>query len=1024
MLELLTSLAKCSQGWLARYTLPILTVLFGCSCLLLLCNTVLLVEQISETSNFRVQLTELELNRLRFDEQAQLTSLGDTQNNRRHYDRAIHSMRSSLDLIMLGLPAEVPKHNAVMQSLLSDLKDQLKRIEAHDRRALEAFDYGETEVASELLTGTQSRQMRFQFADTLSRLRQELAAEVERNGEAQIRESSLLIVSTCLIAIILVYVVRKRIRKQNHRLVDYAGQMKQLAMVAQRTTNSVLMTDADHRIVWSNAGFTRIMGFTLDEIKGKTLREITGPHSLNDKETLEHIIQAVQTHQEFHSLLKYTRKDNSLGWMELDSQPIIDEAGQFHGYVAIQSDVTERVEMEQSLREHQQRLEMALEGGDLGYWDWNVKTGYVYYSAHYHVMLGYEVGELEERIDTCINLTHPEDRPAKSIIIEDHMTGKTENYEVTNRLRRKDGSYAWVVSRGRVYQRDNDGSPLKMSGTHLDITDRKSIEDELARRHAMLENVINGVSDAIIIADFQQKIMMCNDAVFSLFGKAPIDLIGQPLDSLYQDAVQTPVPDSMSQSIASNLRPSSKIINCIRHDASIFPGETITSPLRDESGQAQGSISVIRDVTERLKGEEVIRIAKEEAELASRTKSEFLANMSHEIRTPMTAILGYADLLDDAIEHGDLAHQKDCVDTIRRNGHHLLQVINDILDLSKIEAGYMTLEKIDCNPREMIQDVVGILSPRAKEKGISLSLRFEGLIPSRIQSDPTRVKQVLFNLVGNAVKFTEEGSVTVTVQAFRDNTRPDYRLSFEVRDTGIGMSPSQQKNLFTPFTQADSSMSRRFGGTGLGLTIVKRLSEMLDGDIRVNSQPGQGSAFTFVLGTGLSPIRPATNNAQSHSASSSPATTEVRILRPNSLNGMKILLVEDGPDNQRLISFLLKKAGSTVQICEHGQQAIDLLFGLEPVSFDLVLMDMQMPVLDGYNATMELRQRGFKSPVIALTAHAMSGDREKCIDAGCDDFLSKPIDKNTLIEKCFLWRDRRPSETKPEPTPEDSASLK
>jgi signal transduction histidine kinase/DNA-binding NarL/FixJ family response regulator/HPt (histidine-containing phosphotransfer) domain-containing protein len=388
---------------------------------------------------------------------------------------------------------------------------------------------------------------------------------------------------------------------------------------------------------------------------------------------------------------------------------------------------------------------------------------------------------------------------------------------------------------------------------------------------------------------------------------------------------------------------------------------------------------------------------------ASRSKSEFLANMSHEIRTPMTAVIGYADLLlDPTITASERLNH---VQTIRRNGEHLLSVINDILDLSKIEAGKMTVESLACSPSQIIVDVCSLMRVRAMHKGLDLGVEFQTPIPETIVSDPTRLRQTLLNLVGNAVKFTHRGSVRIVARCDQQGT-----LSLEVADTGVGLTREQAARLFQPFQQADNSTTREYGGTGLGLVICQRLSRMMGGDITVESLPGRGSSFTMSVGTGpLDGVRMFVG------------LTEAEI--PEAGDGPKVdpsagplrcavLLAEDGVDNQLLISTVLKKAGAAVVIAENGRVAVEraLAAAVSGSPFDVILMDMQMPELDGYGATAKLRQKGYRGPIVALTAHAMAGDRERCITAGCDDYLTKPIHRTRLVETVREWAEKQRAE--------------
>ena len=387
--------------------------------------------------------------------------------------------------------------------------------------------------------------------------------------------------------------------------------------------------------------------------------------------------------------------------------------------------------------------------------------------------------------------------------------------------------------------------------------------------------------------------------------------------------------------------------------------------------------------------------AKIASEQASRAKSEFLANMSHEIRTPMTAILGYTDLL---FEDSDLAkspeRRMEALRTIQRNGAHLLGILNDILDLSKIEAGKLAVETIPCSPVSIVEETLSLMGVRARAKAIDFRVEYETPVPVEIRTDPTRLRQILINLVSNAIKFTESGSVKILI---RLNTQNRPRLEFDVVDTGIGMSADQQRRLFQPFSQGDSSTMRQFGGTGLGLTICRRMAEMLGGDVRlVESRPGRGTRFRFQIAAGpLEGVRMINPQSEEDFLETLQGLAGSR----EPLQGLRILLAEDGPDNQRLISFVLRKAGALVTLAENGQRAVEEALQAETIgpAFDVILMDMQMPVLDGYGATRCLRDNGYSRPIIALTAHAMTGDRDRCLKAGCDDYATKPIERARLI---------------------------
>ncbi len=426
------------------------------------------------------------------------------------------------------------------------------------------------------------------------------------------------------------------------------------------------------------------------------------------------------------------------------------------------------------------------------------------------------------------------------------------------------------------------------------------------------------------------------------------------------------------------------------------------------AGSALGLFEVTSALSEQVRQQQIrLREAADRAEQASKAKSEFLANMSHEIRTPMTAILGYADLLDlDDELLRDPRQVRMAVRTIRCHGKHLLSIINDILDMSKIEAGKLVIERIVIDPVEIIDEVASLMRPRAIEKGIPLLVEYVSTVPETIVSDPTRLRQILVNLTGNAIKFTDSGSVTIRVST----TTPDETLQIDVIDTGVGMTPEQLAHVskFDAFNQADGSTTRKFGGTGLGLRISNSLATMLGGAIKIASIYGEGCTFSLTVATGcLSNVRMREpGQPELPSAKEKPRVAcPVKLPTGGSLQGVRVLLAEDGVDNQRLITHLLKRAGAEVTVAANGREAVETAFAARAAGepFALILMDMQMPVMDGYDATRRLRSNDYTGPVIALTAHAMAGDCQKCLDAGCDAYLSKPISFGKLIDVCGHW---------------------
>jgi PAS domain S-box-containing protein len=607
----------------------------------------------------------------------------------------------------------------------------------------------------------------------------------------------------------------------------------------------------------------------------------------------------------------------------------------------------------------------------------------------------------------------------------------------------RDGSHAfeWMHKRadGREFtvsvlltRMEMEGRPF-LQATLRDISEQKKMEHDLQAGEARMRAITDSARDAILMLDPQGRISYWNPAATHILGYAREEAMGRNLHELitperYMEAHRNAFPEFVRTGRGAAIGKTLELQARCRDGREIPVAVSLSAVQIDGCWHAVG---VLRDISEQKRAEEALRqINLElqetteranqmavEANMANVAKSQFLANMSHEIRTPMTAILGYADLIIESLDACAACPRQEAqaanrrhMEVIQRNGRHLLSLLNDILDLSKIEAGRMATESIACSPHEIVAQIISLASPQAQSNGLRFAVEFVGPIPETIRTDPLRLRQIIFNLIGNAIKFTEQGGVTLQVRLADAADGPC--LQFDVIDTGIGMTPEQASRVFQPFSQADDSMTRRFGGTGLGLSISKRLAQMLGGDvILVETGPGRGTRFRATVSTGpLDGVRMIAGGANEEALA---LRREAKAASPPAgnagvLEGLRILLVEDGEDNQRLIAHLLRKAGATVELAENGRIGLDktLEASQKGERFHLILTDMQMPEMDGHEMTRRLRSAGWRGPIIALTAHAMSQDRQKCLDAGCDDYAAKPIDRNALMETIRRQVDR------------------
>jgi PAS domain S-box-containing protein len=522
--------------------------------------------------------------------------------------------------------------------------------------------------------------------------------------------------------------------------------------------------------------------------------------------------------------------------------------------------------------------------------------------------------------------------------------------------------------------RQSDGTVQGVVLVFRDCTEEKQAVRSLARLAAIVESS----DDGIVSKDLNGIIQTWNAGAERLFGYRAEEIIGQPITRLLP-----PERIQEEEYILEHVRSGQRVehLDTVRvaKDGRRLDVSITISPVKDREGRIIGASKIARDITERKRAEESLQRAKEAAEAANVAKSQFLANMSHELRTPMNAILGMIDVaLPKAIE----PTVRDCLQTAKGSADLLLALLNDLLDSAKIDSGKLELESAPFSLRRMLEQITRILALRASEKGLRFSCQLPEPTLDGIVGDRMRLQQVLLNLAGNAIKFTEYGDVRIGVRGLA--REGDAWLEFEVRDTGIGIPPAVQQCLFQPFAQADASMSRRFGGTGLGLSICKNLIELMGGHIWVESELGKGSTFHFTLRL------PLTKDLPSGSEEPGAAAASACVRR-------RILVVEDNPANQKLASYVLAERGHLVEVARDGREAISLT---QSNRYDVILMDVQMPGTNGLEATAAIRNReagAGRTPIIALTAHATRRDRDRCLAAGMDAYLSKPINAQEMI---------------------------
>ncbi|MEM6792915.1 MAG: ATP-binding protein [Acidobacteriota bacterium] len=726
--------------------------------------------------------------------------------------------------------------------------------------------------------------------------------------------------------------------------------------------------------------------------------------------------------------------------------PSYDESGALEHYAIVARDITEAMESRQVLERREQHLRLALTASRVAIWEWDAQADLLTWSVDAIDLLGVSWERLPSGRREYLEAVHAEDRRRVTLAISDALEDRGP-YRCEHRLLDIDGREVWIEGRGEVL-RDKAGEVVSMTGVAINISAVKDAEARLRYRlrfEAIMTNISSGFVNLPSHA-IDGRILDVLHRVAAFIGCDRAQLFQIDSSGLESSTHEWCAPEVASvREALLDIDPESypwfarqirgggvveipdiaEMPESAAAEREVFRQEGVRSliavPLVDRRrvvgylsfvsttrplGEiSQDSVALLRFVgeilngaLERQRGEHLVK-AKEAAEAASEAKSLFLANMSHEIRTPMNAIIGMSGLLLDAALPD--SHRKH-VEILKSSGEGLLQLIDDILDFSKIEAGKLSLDRVEMDLAEVVDSAVQPLLPRATSRGITLDIDVTRQFPTRVFGDPSRLRQVLINLISNAIKFTDCGRVSISVEHRGLDTR-GASLRFSVQDTGVGIAEEAQRQLFSPFTQADSSTSRRYGGTGLGLAICRRLVELMGGSIDVESTLGKGSNFYFDLT--LTPAIGASQASEGLAGETvAPASREEIEQRLAADGPFRVLLAEDNPINQMVAIGQLEIFGLEVTAVGDGERAIEAILDED---FQLVLMDCQMPVLDGYAATRMIRRLPRREqrdiPVVAVTAHAMKGDREKCLEAGMNDYLSKPFQQNDLLKVLDRW---------------------
>jgi two-component system sensor histidine kinase/response regulator len=732
----------------------------------------------------------------------------------------------------------------------------------------------------------------------------------------------------------------------------------------------------DGRWLYVNRALCGILGYTRDELTRTTFQALTYPDDLAPdlalvERTLRGEIGSYQMEK------RYFHKAGHLVWALLTVTLIRHGDGTPRYFLSQVQDITERKQAELALRDSEERLRLTLDIATDGFWSWDLPSQRATYSMRWIELLGLIDHEIPlNNVMDWKSRIHPDDRAVAEQALAAHLAGQSAQFAVEHRIRHRSGEWKWFLIRGQVTHRDEGGRPLRMMGTMIDVTDRKRSESIRLR----LQQAINHAHDGMALIDSDGRFTYMNPAYAAIFGYAVDELLGAQWHSLYHPEWAATIERLALPTLRQDGRWRGELVGKKRNDDAIDIEVSLT--LLDDATSSDGAmLSVCRDISARKRMEQDLIRAKEQAEAGARAKSSFLATMSHEIRTPMNGVIGMTGLLLDT----ELTpEQRDYVNTLRTSAESLLTLINDILDFSKMEAGKLAIERIPFDLRVTVEDVLELLAVAAHQKGLELNGLIDAAVPTVAIGDPGRLRQILVNLVGNAIKFTERGEVLVQVMPIEDEAS-SILLRLEVIDTGVGMTEQEQAKLFQAFTQADSSTSRKYGGTGLGLTICKRLTELMGGAIGLHSTPGVGTQVWFTVRLG----KPC-------------AELPVPSAGADNLCGLRLCIVDDNATNRTVLQYHAAAWGMRYSSAGDGPAALSLLraAAAEGNPFDLAVVDMHLPGMDGLGLGRAIKADPVlaRTKLVLLTSLGRRGDARLAQSAGFSGYLTKPVRKAHLYE--------------------------